>query len=85
MIFASAVEIKKGAIGPSTFILIAVVLCLFSSAFVCTRNIPEKWKPGAFDIVHSHVLMHVLVYLEYYFEYLFIWHHMESRNTLVGH
>ncbi len=78
---ASACELLDGEIGPSTYLLVAVVLCLGLSALICTKNIPEKWKPGAFDILHSHALMHVLVYLEYFFECVFIRHHMRKGSV----
>ncbi|BDA42584.1 hypothetical protein COCOBI_03-4770 [Coccomyxa sp. Obi] len=76
MLAACVAELQRGTMGRSTALFFGVVLCLGLSALVCTKNVPEKWKPGSmFDIFHSHALMHVLVYLEYYFEWLFICHH----------
>ncbi len=41
---ASACELLDGGIGPSTHLLVAVVLCLGLSALICTKNIPMVCK-----------------------------------------
>ncbi|CAL8467761.1 g7299 [Coccomyxa elongata] len=85
MLVACVAELQRGTVGRSIALSFGVVLCLGLSALICTKNVPEKWKPGsAFDILHSHALMHVLVYLEYYFEWLFICHHMYSTTAADG-
>ncbi len=85
MLVACVAELQRGTVGRLTALFFGVVLCLGLSALICTKNVPEKWKPGsAFDILHSHAIMHVLVYLEYYFEWLFICHHMYPTTDAAG-
>ena len=55
--------------------------CLYTSAFVCTRHVPEAWAPGAFDFVGaSHQIMHVLVTAEYVLEWAFMVHVMQLSS-----
>ena len=53
--------------------LAGVAACLGLSAYVCTQHVPERWHPGAFDLLgQSHQIMHVLVVAEYVLEFLFV-------------
>lgn len=79
MMVATFREVLRGDAGVSTSLLAGVVLCLGTSAVICSLHIPERWNPGRFDIFGSHAIMHILVTLEYCLEWLFIRHAMVSR------
>lgn len=79
MMVASVREVLSGDIAVSTTLLAGVVLCLGTSAVICSLHIPERWNPGHFDIFGSHAIMHILVTVEYCLEWAFIRHELVNR------
>jgi Haemolysin-III related len=42
--------------------LVAVVLLMYLAGWLYSRHLPERWRPGGYDLVgNSHQWMHALV------------------------
>jgi predicted membrane channel-forming protein YqfA (hemolysin III family) len=54
----------QGYPGPQTAMLGGVVLLMYLAGWLYSRHLPERWRPGAYDLVgNSHQWMHALVSL----------------------
>jgi len=52
----------QGWPGPQTALTAAVVALMYAAAWLYSRHLPERWRPGAYDLVgNSHQWMHALV------------------------
>jgi predicted membrane channel-forming protein YqfA (hemolysin III family) len=52
----------QGYPGPQAAMLGGVVLLMYLAGWLYSRHLPERWRPGAYDLVgNSHQWMHALV------------------------
>ena len=57
-----AVSLLQGYPGPQAAMLGGVVLLMYLAGWLYSRHLPERWRPGAYDLVgNSHQWMHALV------------------------
>lgn len=52
----------QGLPGLQTALLVGVVTLMYLAGWLYSRHLPERWRPGAYDLVgNSHQWMHALV------------------------
>lgn len=58
----------QGHPGVESLMLAALLALLYVAAWFYSRNLPERWRPGAYDLFgNSHQIMHTLVRFEVIF------------------
>eukprot|EP00183_Erythrolobus_madagascarensis_P002831 CAMPEP_0185850006 /NCGR_PEP_ID=MMETSP1354-20130828/4303_1 /TAXON_ID=708628 /ORGANISM="Erythrolobus madagascarensis, Strain CCMP3276" /LENGTH=118 /DNA_ID=CAMNT_0028550625 /DNA_START=305 /DNA_END=661 /DNA_ORIENTATION=+ len=76
MFFQSVYYADAGA----TKISASTSIILLTAAFLYANHIPEKYAPGAFDLIGcSHNIMHALAFAAHASEWAFL-HHMAFRS-----